>query len=31
MGELHPRVLEAWGIQMPSAAAELDLDAIRQS
>jgi phenylalanyl-tRNA synthetase beta chain len=31
MGEVHPRVLEAWGIQMPSAAAELDLDAIRES
>ena len=31
MGELHPRVLEAWGIQMPVAAAELDLDAVRQA
>ena len=26
MGEIHPRVLENWGIQMPCAAAELDLD-----
>ncbi len=28
MGEVHPRVLEGWGIQMPCAAAELDLDAL---
>jgi phenylalanyl-tRNA synthetase beta chain len=25
-GELHPRLLEAWSIGLPSAAAELDLD-----
>jgi phenylalanyl-tRNA synthetase beta chain len=30
MGELHPRVLEAWGIQMPCAAAEVELDVIRR-
>jgi phenylalanyl-tRNA synthetase beta chain len=29
MGEIHPRVLEAWGIQVPCAAAEIDLDAVR--
>lgn len=29
MGEVHPAVLERWGIQMPCAAAELDLDAMR--
>ncbi|MDA8425032.1 MAG: phenylalanine--tRNA ligase subunit beta, partial [Treponema sp.] len=27
-GELHPRVLEAWGIAVPCAAAELDLDSL---
>lgn len=27
-GELHPRVLEAWGISLPAAAAELDLDGL---
>jgi phenylalanyl-tRNA synthetase beta chain len=27
-GELHPRVLEAWGIGVPCAAAELDLDSL---
>ena len=26
MGEIAPRVLERWGIQMPCAAAELVLD-----
>ena len=26
MGEVHPRVLENWGIQMPCAAAEISLD-----
>lgn len=25
-GELHPRLLEAWGIGLPAAAAEFDLD-----
>jgi phenylalanyl-tRNA synthetase beta subunit len=29
MGEIHPRVLENWGIQMPCAAAELLLDLMR--
>ncbi len=29
MGEIHPRVLENWGIQMPCAAAEILLDVIR--
>lgn len=29
MGEMHPRVLENWGIQMPCAAAELFLDIMR--
>ncbi|MFO7781001.1 MAG: phenylalanine--tRNA ligase subunit beta [Spirochaetia bacterium] len=28
-GEIHPRVLESWGIQVPCAAAEIDLDALR--
>jgi len=27
-GEVHPRILEAWGIAMPCAAAELDLDSL---
>ncbi len=27
-GELHPRVLEAWGIAMPCAAAEIDLESL---
>ena len=27
-GEVHPRVLEAWGITTPCAAGELDLDAL---
>jgi phenylalanyl-tRNA synthetase beta chain len=31
MGEVHPRVLEAWGIQVPCAAAEIDLDLVRES
>jgi phenylalanyl-tRNA synthetase beta chain len=26
-GELHPEVLENWGITMPCTAGELDLDA----
>lgn len=26
VGEIHPEILEEWGIQMPSAACELDLD-----
>ena len=29
MGEMHPRVLENWGIQMPCAAVELFLDLMR--
>jgi len=29
MGEVHPAVLERWGIQMPCAVAEFDLDAMR--
>ena len=28
MGEIQPEVLEKWGIQMPCAAAELDLDTL---
>ncbi len=31
MGEVHPRVLEAWGIQMPCAAAEIDLGMLIES
>ncbi|WP_455381579.1 phenylalanine--tRNA ligase subunit beta [Salinispira pacifica] len=27
-GELHPELLERWGIQMPATAAELDLDRV---
>jgi phenylalanyl-tRNA synthetase beta chain len=27
-GEVHPQVLENWGITMPCAAGELDLEAI---
>lgn len=27
-GELHPRVLEAWSIAMPCAAAEIDLESL---
>jgi phenylalanyl-tRNA synthetase beta chain len=27
-GELHPAVLEAFGITMPSAGGEIDLDAL---
>ncbi|MGA2548414.1 MAG: phenylalanine--tRNA ligase subunit beta [Rectinemataceae bacterium] len=27
-GEVHPRVLEAWSIAMPCAAAEIDLDSL---
>jgi phenylalanyl-tRNA synthetase beta chain len=29
-GEVHPRVLENWGIQMPCAAVELYLDLMRE-
>jgi phenylalanyl-tRNA synthetase beta chain len=28
-GEIHPRVLESWGIQVPCAAGEIDMDALR--
>ena len=28
IGEMHPAVLENWGIQQPAAAGEIDLDAI---
>lgn len=28
MGELHPAVLTNWGIEMPAAACEIDLDAL---
>ncbi len=31
LGEVHPAVLANWGIQMPCAAAEVDLDAIAQA
>jgi phenylalanyl-tRNA synthetase beta chain len=31
MGEVHPAVLAAWGIQMPCAAAELDLEALLEA
>jgi phenylalanyl-tRNA synthetase beta chain len=27
-GELHPELLENWGVTMPCAAAEIDLDAL---
>jgi phenylalanyl-tRNA synthetase beta chain len=27
-GELHPELLENWGVIMPCAAAEIDLDAL---
>jgi phenylalanyl-tRNA synthetase beta chain len=27
-GELHPKVLEAWGITVPCAAGEVDLESI---
>ncbi len=30
MGEVHPQVLESWGIQMPCAAVELYLDLMRE-
>ena len=30
LGEVHPRVLENWGVQMPVTVCELDLDVIRQ-
>jgi phenylalanyl-tRNA synthetase beta chain len=29
MGEIHPEVLENWGIQMPCACAEIDLDLLK--
>jgi phenylalanyl-tRNA synthetase beta chain len=29
MGEIHPDVLENWGIQMPCACAEIDLDLLK--
>ncbi|MDR1128993.1 MAG: phenylalanine--tRNA ligase subunit beta [Treponema sp.] len=29
-GEIHPEVLESWGITMPCTAGELDLDALMQ-
>jgi phenylalanyl-tRNA synthetase beta chain len=28
VGEIHPAVLANWGIQMPCAGAELELDAL---
>jgi phenylalanyl-tRNA synthetase beta chain len=28
VGEIHPAVLENWGIQQPTAAGEIELDAI---
>jgi phenylalanyl-tRNA synthetase beta chain len=31
IGELHPEVLERWGIQMPCAAVELELDGILEA
>ncbi len=31
IGEVHPAVLEAWGIQMPCAALELDLEALLEA
>jgi phenylalanyl-tRNA synthetase beta chain len=30
MGEVHPRVLSSWGIEMPCAAVELRLDLMRE-
>ena len=30
LGEIHPQVLENWGIQMPCAAVELSLDLMRE-
>lgn len=30
MGELHPRVLEAWGVGSPSTACEIDVEALLQ-
>ncbi len=30
MGEIHPQVLENWGIQMPCAACEVNLDLVMQ-
>jgi phenylalanyl-tRNA synthetase beta chain len=31
IGEIHPAVLDAWGIQMPCAALELDLERLLQA
>ena len=31
IGEVHPAVLDAWGIQMPCAALELDLEALLEA
>jgi len=31
MGEVHPQVLENWGIQTPCAAAEITLDVLREA
>ncbi|HEQ71830.1 MAG TPA: phenylalanine--tRNA ligase subunit beta [Spirochaetia bacterium] len=31
MGELHPAVLENWGVQMPCIALEIDLDSLNKS
>ncbi len=30
MGEIHPVILENWGVQMPCTVAEIDLDALNQ-
>jgi phenylalanyl-tRNA synthetase beta chain len=29
-GELHPELLENWGVTMPGAAAEIDLETLLQ-
>ena len=31
LGELHPRILEAWGITVPCSAGEIDLEALIES
>jgi phenylalanyl-tRNA synthetase beta chain len=31
IGEIHPAVLDAWGIQMPCAALELDLEKLLEA
>jgi len=31
IGEIHPAVLDAWGIQMPCAALELELEALLEA